>query len=558
MCFQSFSQNEKDNRFSYFKKKIESIEQKEINFVKSFRFFLKKEWDSTLVYTSKALLAKPNENIANYTHYMRGYSFMKKKLYIETIREYENISTSFIFYYKVLRNLGGISLEQREYQKAISYFDKFNNSVTSISNYNKSSVIHDLGIAYFHLSKYDKASEYLIQAAQIQEKNKDTLRLIGSYMDIANVYYEQYKDDIAIPYFEKAYLLSKKTTDFNIKRKASLNMAVVEENRKDLTKSLVYRKEYEKWKDSLNNQQKIWNVAQFEKKLAINEKEKQIKLLETENKLKSSQRNNLIISSFLLTLLLISGTVFYVQKSKNLKTIHSQKEELDLLNKTKDKLFSIVSHDLRSSVNLMQKSNTKLIKNIENKDYETLSSIANKNASTASATYNLLENLLNWATLQTNQIYFHIESVELHNIIQQIEFNYLPLFENKNITFSNEVLHPSFIMADIDSLKIIIRNLLDNAIKFTEQNGTISCKSFEKENTIYLVIEDNGLGMDEDTIEQLLKESPLLNKKKHQQEIGTGLGIQLCKTLIAKNNASFNIESQVTVGTKIIIGFPKS
>ncbi len=558
MCSQSFSQNEKDNRFSYFKKKIESIEQKEINFVKSFHFFLKNEWDSTLVYTSKALLAKPNENIANYTHYMRGYSFMKKKLYGETIREYENISTSFIFYYKVLRNLGGISLERREYQKAISYFDRFNNSITSISNYNKSSVIHDLGIAYFHLSKYNKASEYLIQAAQIQEKNKDTLRLIGSYMDIANVYYEQYKDDIAIPYFEKAYLLSRKTTDFNIKRKASLNMAVVEENRKDLTKSLVYRKEYEKWKDSLNNQQKIWNVAQFEKKLAINEKEKQIKLLKTENKLKSSQRNNLIISSFLLTLLLISGTVFYVQKSKNLKTIHSQKEELDLLNKTKDKLFSIVSHDLRSSVNLMQKSNTKLIKNIESKDYETLSSIANKNASTASATYNLLENLLNWATLQTNQIYFHIESVELHNIIQQIEFNYLPLFENKNITFSNEVQHPSFIMADIDSLKIIIRNLLDNAIKFTEQNGTISCKSFEKENTIYLVIEDNGLGMDENTIEQLLKESPLLNKKKHQQEIGTGLGIQLCKTLIAKNNASFNIKSEITVGTKIIIGFPKS
>ncbi|WP_348727281.1 tetratricopeptide repeat-containing sensor histidine kinase [Tenacibaculum sp. 190130A14a] len=482
---------------------------------------------------------------------------MKKKIYTETINTYQKVDSTFPFYYHILKNLGGISLEQEAYQKAILYFERVRKSNFFSKNIHKSSVIHDIGIAYFHLSNYTKATEYLNKALQLQEENKDTIRLIGSYMDIANVYYEQYKDNIAIPFFKKAYDLSKKTNNFEVKRKASLNMAIVEENRKDLAKSLIYRKEYEKWKDAINNQQNIWNIAQFEKKLALSEKEKQINILEAENRLKSSQRNNLIISSLFLVLLLVLGSVFYIQKSKSHQIINSQKKELTLLNKTKDKLFSVVSHDLRSSVNLMQQSNSKLLKNIENENYETLNRIASKNVSIARSTYNLLENSLNWATLQTEQLYFHMEQVDLYQIVQQVAYNYQPLFDHKKIYFSNKIIQPSFITVDIDSLKIIIRNVLDNAIKFTPHKGIITCTSYLFQNNIYFIIEDTGIGMDNTTVANLLKETPLLHKKKNQQEIGTGLGIQLCKTLTAKNNASFHIESKVNIGTKIILKFPK-
>nr|BFF37011.1 tetratricopeptide repeat protein [Tenacibaculum mesophilum] len=553
-----FPQEKNKDQFYFFKKEINKLGLRENNFIKSSHFFLKKEWDSVLVFSSKALLFNKQQNVNNYIHYMRGYSFMKKKIYKESLKEYEKVTTNFPFYYKIIRNLGGIALEKGSYKEAISYFEQLNNITDSnIINYNKSSVIHDIGIAYFHLSDYEKATSLLLKSTQLQEKNKDTLRLIGSYMDLANVYYTQYKDNIAIPYFEKAYELSNKVSDFEIKRKAALNMSVVEENRKNFAKSLAYRKEFEKWKDSLTNQQKIWSVAQFEKKLAINQKQKEIDLLASQNKLKESQRNNLLISSFLLLFLLIISVYFYIQKNKNHQIITRQKEELNLLNITKDKLFSIVSHDLRSSVDLIKRTNINLFKKITPLKDSLLSNIVLSNITTANTTYNLLENLLNWATLQTKQLYFHQESVDLHSIVKQVEYNFIPLFKSKNISFQNQIPTATFIFADIDSLKIIIRNLLDNAIKFSHNNGKISVHSKEVDNLIQFTIKDNGIGMNKTIVNNLLKETSLLNKKRNQQEIGTGLGIQLCKTLAQKNNATFTIKSTEGKGTQVLLRFKK-
>ncbi|MEE4000542.1 tetratricopeptide repeat-containing sensor histidine kinase [Tenacibaculum sp. FZY0031] len=552
-----FSQENNKVPFSLFFKEINKLKLKEVNFTKTSHFFLKKEWDSVLVFSSKALLFNKQQNINNYIHYMRGYSFMKKKLYTESLKEYEKVNTNFPFYHKIIRNLGGISLEQRNYKKAILYFEQLNNITDAVSAYEKSSVIHDTGIAYFHLEDYKKATTNLLKAIQLQEKKQDTLLLIGSYMDIANVYYAQYKDNIAIPYFEKAYELSNKVSDFEIKRKAALNMSVVEENRKNFAKSLAYRKEFEKWKDSLTNQQKIWSVAQFEKKLAISQKQKEIDLLASQNKLKESQRNNLLISSFLLLFLLIISVYFYIQKNKNHQIITRQKEELNLLNKTKDKLFSIVSHDLRSSVDLIKRTNINLLKKIDSLKDSLLSNIVLSNITTANTTYNLLENLLNWATLQTKQLYFHQESVDLHSIIKQVEYNFIPLFKSKNISFQNQIPTATFIFADIDSLKIIIRNLLDNAVKFSHNNGIISVHSKDVDDLIQFTLKDNGIGMNKTIVNNLLKETSLLNKKRNQQEIGTGLGIQLCKTLAQKNNATFTIKSTEGKGTQVLLRFKK-
>ncbi|EDO26800.1 predicted protein [Nematostella vectensis] len=336
-------------------------------------------------------------------------------------------------------------------------------------------------------------------------------------------------------------------------------MAVVEENRKDLAKAMIYRKEYDIWKDSLNNQNKIWAVAEIEKKYAVNQKQKEIQLLASENKIKIFQRNGFIASSILFLLLFGTAFYFYYQKKRTNKIIEVQKENLDALNATKDKLFSIISHDLRSSVNTMKVTNTKLLKDIENCNYDTLDKTVHNNAAIANSTFNLLENLLHWATLQSQQLYFHIESIDLFSVMQQIEYNYKPLFENKSLVFKNTIPKASFILADLDSLKIIIRNLLDNAIKFSNNNDTIAVTiSYEKEFFVNLIIEDSGIGMNEETQKALLKEGNLLNKKKNQEGIGTGLGLQLCKSLIQKNKGYLAIESFENRGTKMIISLPKS
>lgn len=555
-----FSQVKQTNDIGeiFYKKSIEF--KSEINFSKAQYFFSKKNWDSTLVYSMKQLSLGNKPELNDYCHYFRGYSLRELKLLQEARTELNLISKKFVLYQLVNYKLGAISLELKEFEKAIKFFQQAESSyIDKQKDYKISSIYANLGTCYLHLNKFKQAELYLFKSIDLQEKEKDSLTIINSYLNIANLYYLQYKDQQAIPYFEKAYFLSKKVNDFNKKRDAALNMAVVEENRGDFKKALIYRKELGQWKDSLNNQNKIWAVADFEKKFAVAQKQKQIKVLEVENKLKNAQRNGLFFAAVGLLLILTAGVYLYAQKVKNGKTILRQKNKLDELNATKDQLFSIVSHDLRSSVNALKTSNSKLSSTLETKNYDELNHLIIQNSTIANGAYTLLDNLLHWAMLQTKQLYFQKESIHLYSIVQQIEHNYKPLLLDKAIAFENSVSKNSFIFVDLDSLKIVLRNLLDNAIKFSNENSKISFYTQESSpDFCELVIQDNGIGMSESTIQELLADNALLAKKNNSEIIGTGLGLQLCKQMIKKNGGTLAIESELHAGTKMILTFPKT
>ncbi|TDO77536.1 tetratricopeptide repeat protein [Flavobacterium chryseum] len=556
-----FSQEniQKNNLFKNEIKKTVNKFEKEANFNKAASFFIEKNWDSTLVYSMKQIALTKNIKLLDYCHYFRGISFREKNLINESKNEFEKISNFFQFNYKVKNNLGEIALEQNKFKQALKYFYQIEIlSNREIYDLKRSTILHNIGLCHLHLQDFNQSEKYLFKSSKLQETQKDTVLLIGSYMDLANLYYTQFKDSEAIPYFEKAYNLSKKVKSFDLKRAAAKNMAAVEENRKNFKLALEYRKEYETWKDSLNDQNKVWAIADLEKKFAVKQKQKEVDVLAAENKVKIAERNGFILASVLLLILFGTGVYFYRQKIKNNKIILAQKNELDELNATKDKLFSIVSHDLRSSVNALKTSNGKLIENLKSKNFNELDVLLHNNSDIANGAYNLLDNLLNWALLQTKQAYFYQESLHLASIVQHVEYNYKPLMLNKSINYKNNVAASDYVFADMDSLKIIIRNLLDNAIKFSQENGTISIYTRPSaDDFCYLVIEDTGSGMNAATKKELLKDTVLLSKKKNDENIGTGLGMQLCKSMIHKNGGRLDIESEENVGTKIIIALQK-
>lgn len=556
-----FSQKDIDSLFYSSIKTIVKKYPKEHNIQKASLFFYQKNWDSTLVYSMKQLVI-PNQKIdlENYCHFLRGFSFKQKKLFKESQKEFYLISPEYHLYHIVRLLLGEIALEKKEFIEAITYFKEIELlNEHKLLGIKKSNVTHNLGLCYLHLEQFSQAEFYLLESVKLQEEQKDSLMLIGSYGDLANLYYVQYKDNLAIPYFEKAYQLSKKIEDFQLKQNTAINMAVVEENRKNFPKALAYRKEYEQWRDSLNDQNKVWEVAQLEKEFAVKEKQKEVSLLQAENKIKIAERNGFFYSAIVLLLLLGISFYFYREKIKTNKIILAQKETLDELNATKDKLFSIVSHDLRSSVNAMKNSNAKLLENLETKNLEGLDSLLHQNSAIANGTYNLLDNLLHWALLQTKQSYFEMISMRLFFIVEQMLFNYKPLVADKNIHLENTILKSDMVFVDQESLKIVLRNLLDNAIKFSNENGFIKIYTENnEENYCDLIIEDNGIGMTEATRVSLLKETTLLAKKANENTIGTGLGMQLCKSMIQKNKGKLNIESEFGKGTKMIVSLLKT
>lgn len=312
-------------------------------------------------------------------------------------------------------------------------------------------------------------------------------------------------------------------------------------------------------KDFCNTQNEVGAIAVLGNNYDDVSNQKEINSLKAENESKQSQRNDYLYLVIALSLLLIGGGFVYNKHVKGTNLILLQKSKLNELNDTKDKLLTIICHDLRSSVYALKDSNAKLTASLENKNYDELDQLLHKNTTIANGAYSLLENILHWALLQTKQLYFHKDSIHLFSVVQQIEYNFRPLFAEKSLVFENSVSENCFVYVDLDSLKIVLRNLFDNAVKFSNKNGKISIYTQETDSSFCkLIIEDTGSGIDQKTIAELLKDSELLCKKSNSEIIGTGLGVQLCKMMIQRNGGKLSIESELNKGTKMIILFPKT
>lgn len=530
------------------------------SFSKTIGFVKKENWDSVLVYTQKLLQQTKDSEIIDFIHYYRGEAFHKKGIFKYALIEFDQVRSNFEFYTMVRFNKAGIFLSLEKYERALSLFKAIDTSNQKIiRTISIDALFHNTGVCYLHLGNYVKSEKYLLQAIQKISEREDYVSLIHSYIELGGVYYEQYQDEKAIAYYKKAYFLSKKYGTKELKQTAALNMAIVEENRKHYDAALNYRKEYENWVDSLSDQNKIYEVAQIEKRLAVEQKQQRVELLETENKLKRAELANSLFAVITLGAILLFGIYFYRQNVLRSRVILHQKQELDLLNATKDQLFSIVSHDLRSSVHALGASNNKLKEKVEKQEYSSLENQLEENSVIAANTYNMLDNLLNWALLQTEGGYFQPEEHRLSMLIDQVAFNFKGVLNQKEISFENTIPKSVKVFADSESLKIVFRNFMDNSIKFSDPGAKITVRTEKDElGSVCFVWEDTGKGMSEETRLKLLSDSPQLTKKDHEKEIGSGLGMNLCKAMLAKNGGNLDIWSRQNEGTKMIVTLVKT
>lgn len=487
-------------------------------------------------------------------------SYQKSLETYNTLIENKNLNEDIKFF--SLLNIGNVyATGLDKFEEGVKYYKKTQELFGENSCLDKQILLYST-LAYNNLIKkeYDEAEAYYEKVLEIYLTNNKFNDAAIVYNNLGNLNFEQYKDDKAKDYFIKASnIINKKdSTNIVIRQTVNENLSAVYEADGDFKKSFSYLTQSNILRDSIWNRDKVWEIAEYDKKLAISEKQKELTVLEAENKAKIAQRNGVILSALVLLLLLVISIYYYVQKVKTNKIISSQNKTLDHLNATKDKLFSIVSHDLRSSVNALKTNNKTLVNSLKSDNIEKLDGLITSNSNIVNGAYNLLDNLLNWAMLQTKQTYFLIEPHRLHHLVAQVAYNYEALFAEKDITFKNEVSKKAKVKIDKESFKIIIRNILDNSIKFSQQDGEISVYTEEETAVFNVIIEDNGLGMTADKKAELLSDNQLLSKKENEDIIGTGLGMQLCKSLIKKNNGKLDIETQFGIGTKIIVSLPKA
>lgn len=425
-------------------------------------------------------------------------------------------------------------------------------------------IYNNIARCYANMESHDftKATSYYEQSLSLYKSINDSLNIATVYLNLGDLYFEQYQDNLAVVQFKKALDYAQISEGINIRDDIYFNLSLVMESTGEIDKALLYYKEYVVQLEKMWNRDKIWKLAEQEKKFIVDKKQTEIKLLETDAKLqktllaaKKVQSNTFFTVASVLLLLLLIGIYAYRQRILKNKIITRQNLQLDELNKTKDRLFSIVAHDLRSPVYLLRESSIQLKKALSNNNYLSLKQLLENNIRMTESTYLMLDNLLYWSLEQKNSLLLKREVLPLDIIINQVCVNYTEALLIKNIRFLNEVPSQLQIYVDLNAFKIIVRNIMDNAIKFTPEGGVIKLSTRIFENKIELIIEDNGIGIDEKVLDKLFNFEEDIRQKDTHGKMGTGLGMELCKVMTEKNGAEIYVSSKVGKGTRVGIIF---
>ncbi len=232
-------------------------------------------------------------------------------------------------------------------------------------------------------------------------------------------------------------------------------------------------------------------------------------------------------------------------------------QELEKLNTNKDKLFSIIAHDLRSPFNYLLNVVDVLEESFEELSQEEIKRFLNEFKLTTNNIYKLLVNLLTWANLQRGTIKLNVLKFNLAEFIENVLLVINKIAENKNIEIKIDVSNNVFINADPDLLNIVLRNLLSNALKFTPEGGVVFLMAKAYNEYIEVIVKDSGVGMSMEKIQSLFQIDKVKSERGTAGEKGSGLGLILVKDIIDLHQGSINVESEIGKGTTIKMKFPK-
>ncbi len=436
------------------------------------------------------------------------------------------------------------------------------------------------------MGEYDKSEESLLKAIKIFKEIENKMLLVTSYVRLAKLYstivdtinkstdYKNWKLHLtsALHAGEQAIIVEKEIN--SIKRQHEIAPVLIEINKK-LGKdkdALKYAELFISLQDSMFSADKTKAIQEMETKYETDKKEQQIKMQDVQLKLQNRIKNVYLTGFILVFVLALIILWFFVQKRKANKILAKQKKEikvqaeelkttnekLNQLNKLKDKMFSIISHDLRGPLaNLNTSLGIMTNEQFENSPEKNEKMLKLLSQGTQSA-LGLLENLLNWSRSQQNTMAFSPETIHISEIVEETFILLQPNAASKLIELKSEIPNDIRVFVDKNMIKTVIRNLVNNAIKFCNEKGKIEIFTKTGTNRIEIGIKDNGVGISKENLLKLLNPNEHITTHGTKKEKGAGLGLIICKEFIEKNNGTIRVESKPGEGSTFFITLPIS
>lgn len=476
------------------------------------------------------------------------------------------------------KNIADLYSIRKEHRKAIEYYEDVLEMLNPTNDKDlRGEILPKLGSQYLEFKEYDKASEYLVEGLRYNRKQDNDEGILRALNAIGNLNLQKKKVKLAALQLDEAYKIAQKIDNkTELLENYKLHVAL-DSTRGYFQNAFFWQNKYYDLKETLSKIDQPVFPTEVEP-LYLNDAnsikdELDNSIDENKTTKKSWLTNPLVLYGALAALaILLTLLLFNFLKNKKYKdTITEQKEKLEQeqirneaileqthhleeVNQVKDKLFSIVSHDLKDSISSI-KAFLDLLKedSISKEEFRELIPELSENANNASS---LLFNLLNWSksqmqNLEPNPELFNIQDV-FHTKMALVEQK----VEDKRIVLIDESQR-DFVYADKSMVEIVIQNLITNAVKFSRTGDVITVSNQDVNGKALICVEDTGVGISRENIDKLFNANKNFTTVGTKNEKGTGLGLTIAKDLVELNEGRIWVESTQNVGSKFFIELPK-
>jgi len=413
----------------------------------------------------------------------------------------------------------------------------------------------NLGKVYIELGNFCKAEVNLLQAINSfkQLKNKEQIAL--AYNGLSALYFKTNKPLLAKVYIDSSITIARDINSSGLLYDNYETLAEINEKKGDYKTASVYHNKMLVLKDSLFNAEKLNTLDKLKASYELEKKQTTIEDLKHENYLKTQQRNHLLIAIIFCAVLVILLTFSLLNINNKNRLLLERKKQLKKLNDLKDKFFSIISHDLRSPLaNIIGSLNIISQPGLLNEEEK--KKLIDQVMANSSSALETMDNMVAWGRYQLNNTENMPVNVNIYDMLQRIHRLLQHSALTKEIDIAIRIDEPTYAFVDENQLEFVLRNLISNALKFSYPKNVIEiwCRKFNS--SVYLYVRDYGTGMSVETRERLFTINGMSSKKGTSGEIGSGLGLMLCKQFIEENKGNMIVTSEQNKGTTFALELP--
>lgn len=435
---------------------------------------------------------------------------------------------------------------------------------------NEALSLNDIGELYRLMKNNEKALANHVVALEIRQALRDKRGIAESFNNIGVLYYQQKNVQRAVANLQLGLEAGLESGDRFQIGKSYDHLSECYEAIGDFKKALEYKGLYRAINDLIVSEKSEQQLLATQDRYMIGKSEARIEKLETDRMLREEEiSKQKIIRNFLfalvgLCLVIVGLFVYFYLRQKRLNKelevantkVNVQNLELQDLNATKDKFFSIISHDLKGPLNSLTSFSSLLINHTESLSKEEIRMFALDFDKSLKNLFTLLENLLEWSRSQTGNIEFTPEPFDLAGVLRENTELLNAQAQNKKITLVYENGTEQTVHAHKNSVNTVVRNLISNAIKFTPEEGKVMLEMTKIENDVVVSVTDTGVGMPPQVIGKLFRIDSKHSTKGTANEKGTGLGLILCKEFVEKNGGRIWVKSKEGQGSAFYFSLP--